>query len=175
MGKIGYKHTPEAIEKIREARQGKKYEEIFGVERAKKYKEECSKRQKRLWKDREYRYHTSKAHVGNAGYWTGKKRPDMIGNKFAYHNGKSINDGRIRILAKEHPNTDVKGYVYEHRLIMEKHINRYLKPEEEVHHIDGNGLNNELDNLVLFPSKSAHIRFHRLQEVNHGIRWGNKN
>lgn len=38
------------------------------------------------------------------------------------------------------------------RYVMEKHLNRYLSIDEQVHHIDGNPLNNELSNLqiVLF-------------------------
>lgn len=36
---------------------------------------------------------------------------------------------------------------YEHRLIMEKHLGRKLKTDEHIHHIDGNGLNNEISNL----------------------------
>lgn len=56
-----------------------------------------------------------------------------------------------------HPNADADGYVREHRLVMEKHLGRYLLLTEEIHHIDGNGLNNEIDNLKLMKSKSEHL------------------
>ncbi len=50
--------------------------------------------------------------------------------------------------------------VGEHRLVMEKHIGRKLTKKEVVHHIDGDKSKNELDNLMLFPTKSAHTRYH---------------
>jgi hypothetical protein len=41
--------------------------------------------------------------------------------------------------------------IYVHRLIMEYHLGRPLHTSEVVHHKDGNGLNNALDNLeILF-------------------------
>lgn len=41
------------------------------------------------------------------------------------------------------------GYVMEHRLVMAKSLGRSLTPDETVHHIDGNTLNNDLLNLQL--------------------------
>lgn len=40
-------------------------------------------------------------------------------------------------------------YVLEHRDIMENYLGRKLLPTEDVHHIDGNKQNNELNNLLL--------------------------
>ena len=48
----------------------------------------------------------------------------------------------------------------EHRLIMEKHLRRRLFPHEIVHHIDGDKSNNNINNLILFPTKSAHTKYH---------------
>jgi len=44
---------------------------------------------------------------------------------------------------------------------MEKHIGRFLSPTEVVHHIDENHENNKIGNLMLFPNKTAHLKFHR--------------
>lgn len=57
----------------------------------------------------------------------------------------------------DHPNADSRGYFREHRYIMEQKIGRYLEKWEEVHHIDGNGLNNSPENLIIM-KKSEHLK-----------------
>jgi len=47
--------------------------------------------------------------------------------------------------------------VREHRYVMEQYLGRKLSPKEHVHHIDGNGLNNMLENLILL-SHSDHSK-----------------
>jgi HNH endonuclease len=64
------------------------------------------------------------------------------------------------ILKPDHPHADQAGYVLEHRLVMEKILGRILKREERVHHIDGNGLNNDPKNLCLFKNHAEHMKFH---------------
>ena len=64
----------------------------------------------------------------------------------------------IRVKIPCHPSADIKGYVMEHRLIMEGLIGRFLLPSEEVHHIDRNGRNNAPYNLKLLDgSKHRHL------------------
>jgi hypothetical protein len=58
--------------------------------------------------------------------------------------------GYIKILDKNHPNTDYNGYVFEHVLVMSKHLKRSLDKSERVHHKDGNRSNNRLSNLELW-------------------------
>lgn len=65
----------------------------------------------------------------------------------------------IKILSKNHPNAK-KGYVLEHRLVVEKHIGRYLTNKEVIHHIDENKTNNNIENLMLFPTQKTHASFH---------------
>ena len=67
--------------------------------------------------------------------------------------------GYVRVIKKDHPFSDKSGYVREHRLVMEGKIDRYLKPNEVIHHIDGNKSNNKINNLMLFPNHSEHRRF----------------
>lgn len=86
----------------------------------------------------------------------GSNNPQWKGGR-KYHS-----DGYILIHKPEHPFADVKGYVLEHRLVMEKHIGRYLKPEEVVHHINGVCDDNRIENLKLFPNEVAHRKFHHL-------------
>ncbi len=48
-----------------------------------------------------------------------------------------------------------------HRYFMEKQLGRELRKSEVVHHIDEDGLNNELDNLHLFHCDDCHKHQHR--------------
>lgn len=47
----------------------------------------------------------------------------------------------------------------EHRLIMEKYIGRKINDNEQVHHIDGNPKNNNINNLQLLTQKE-HMQLH---------------
>lgn len=64
------------------------------------------------------------------------------------------------IKADGHPHADKRGYIHEHVLVMEKHIGRYLLDREQVHHINNDGLDNRIENLMLFDSFSDHIKHH---------------
>lgn len=57
--------------------------------------------------------------------------------------------GYVLIKMPEHPGADVRGYVYEHRLVMERELGRLLLPGERVRHSDNNPGNNDLENLCL--------------------------
>ena len=47
-----------------------------------------------------------------------------------------------------------------HRYIMEQKLGRELSRNEEVHHLDGNPLNNELDNLAIM-ARNSHHKHHK--------------
>ena len=68
--------------------------------------------------------------------------------------------GYMRIWKPDHPNATPKGYVYEHRLVMEEKIGRYLRPGEVVDHIDCNRGNNAPENLRLHATRSDHVKDH---------------
>lgn len=58
-----------------------------------------------------------------------EKHPNWKGGK------TGNNKTGFMILYKSHPNSDRDGYIWEHRLVMEKHIGRYLTKNEIVYHI----------------------------------------
>ena len=67
-----------------------------------------------------------------------------------------------------HPYANHLGYVFEHRLIVEAHLGRYLLPSEVVHHIDGDRTNNDIGNLEVFSSNGEHLRA-TLTGISHNV------
>lgn len=82
--------------------------------------------------------------------------------------------GYKMIRSLDHPFKNSDDFVFEHRLIVEANylvpensvtINekQYLSPDWDVHHIDFNRLNNNLENLFPLPT-GLHMRFHGLNK-----------
>lgn len=69
-------------------------------------------------------------------------------------------EGYWQVFRPNHPYCDYRGYILEHRLIMEEHLGRYLEQGEVVHHINEDPLDNRLINLKLM-SLTEHISYHR--------------
>ena len=81
-------------------------------------------------------------------------------NNYAWKGGRNTNGiGYITIYSPNHPYRDKRGRVYEHRLIMEQHLGRYLLPTELVHHKNEIVTDNRIENLQLM-SKKEHQQHH---------------
>ena len=90
---------------------------------------------------------------GLKGFMAGKKNSMWKG-------GKINNNGYIMILTPQHPFCDSQGYVRRSRLVIEKHLGRYLTPKEKVHHINGIKDDDRIENLKLFFNNSQHSKHH---------------
>ena len=101
------------------------------------------------------------AHLGKHPKTEFKKGQTSGKNNAKWKNGtKTHQRGYLYILTPEHPFATICGYVFEHRLVMEKHLGRYLDTKEIVHHINGVITDNRIENLMLFSNTNKHSSFH---------------
>lgn len=92
----------------------------------------------------------------------------------SWESDEKISTHGYRMIRKpDHPFRNIDGFVFEHRLVVEEYwltpfnsveINGqlYLPPEYEVHHINGDKLDNSPENLFVL-TKDFHITVHNLE------------
>lgn len=96
----------------------------------------------------------------------GRNNGITIADKF--HKGRILtHNGYIMLRSLGHPFADSKGYVREHRLVMEEHLGRILDPDEIVHHLNGDKTDNRLENLEIMPL-SIHTHNHHVGKKGRG-------
>lgn len=82
-----------------------------------------------------------------ASYSSGKENSNWRGGR------RKTKEGYILIYSPKHPSRIDNKYVFEHRLVMEKYLGRYLKRWEVVHHKNRKRDDNRLKNLQLYSSQ----------------------
>ncbi|KKN78887.1 hypothetical protein LCGC14_0346590 [marine sediment metagenome] len=81
-------------------------------------------------------------------------------NNGNWKGGRYSARGYIRVLCPIHPFSKADGYIYEHHLVMEEQLGRYLTPKEVVHHINNIHDDNRPENLKLFSTTANHTKHH---------------
>ena len=66
----------------------------------------------------------------------------------------------IEVSCPTHPNARANGCVFEHTIVAEKTLGRFLGNGEVVHHIDECKSNNTPMNLMVFATQADHARYH---------------
>ena len=122
--------------------------ESWTEERRKSMSKKAKKWHKDIGFSKKVRIKLSKSKLGKKNPQYGKKR-----------NRRIRRNGYIYLYVKNHPNKTKQGYIAEHRLIMEKKIGRYLKKEEQIHHINGIKDDNRIENLICL-TKRKHMKGH---------------
>jgi HNH endonuclease len=89
----------------------------------------------------------------------GSSNPAFTGGRYVGPNGYAYR------LAGSHPNADCRGYILEHRLVMESVVGRLLTAREVVHHVNRIKTDNRPENLLLLPSQAAHARLHQRESA----------
>ena len=88
---------------------------------------------------------------GLKGVQAGEKHWNWKGGR------QTSGNGYIYIYLPEHPESDSRGRVYEHRIVMEKALNRFLLKGEVIDHINGDRKDNRPENLRVFSSNGEHL------------------
>jgi uncharacterized protein (DUF433 family) len=83
----------------------------------------------------------------------------------SWKGGRTIDsDGRVLIFAPLHPHASKKGYVTEHKLLMEVMKQRIVVTEERIYHLDGCKYHNWPDNIFVFQASTGFDDLKRLKK-----------
>lgn len=74
-------------------------------------------------------------------------------------------NGYVLLRMPGHHFADVRGYVYEHRLVAEQKLGRRLRKGEIPHHINGIKTDNRSENIEVTESRFGHAVKHRMAKA----------
>lgn len=103
--------------------------------------------------------------------WSSIRRAELSaktkGRRSGHWKGGRLFDskGYVLIYSPNHPDANNRGYIQEHRLVMEEHLGRMLLHTEIVHHINGIKDDNRIENLALFSDSVSHTKHHRFLDL----------
>jgi len=92
----------------------------------------------------------------------GLKMPSGKGKEHSnWKGGRGLKSGYWTVYNPTHPRALNIGRVWEHLLVMEKHLGRYVNKSEPIHHIDFDRQNNKITNLYLCKDNSEHQQVYK--------------
>lgn len=68
--------------------------------------------------------------------------------------------GYVKRKVTEHPYSDKRGYVMEHRLVVEENLGKFLPKHAVIHHKNGIRDDNRLENLEIIQEQAKHAKSH---------------
>lgn len=77
--------------------------------------------------------------------------------------GSFKQQGYVKRRMAYHPRVDCRGYVLEHRLIVEESLNRILEVDEVVHHLNHIRDDNRIENLQVVAGQNRHALAHSVE------------
>lgn len=79
-----------------------------------------------------------------------------------WRGGRTItHDGYVAVyVGSSHHLARQNGYAVLHRVVAEKKLGRRLKPDEVVHHVNGDKQDNRPENLEVYPNNGRHVSDH---------------
>ena len=95
-----------------------------------------------------------------SNFFSGEDSPQWKGGRMNFN-------GYVAVYCPEHPRTHL-NHIFEHIIVAEEALGRFLKEGEVIHHINEQRDDNRLENLYLFDNNGEHISHHN------NVRWGNK-
>jgi len=164
--KKGSHHTQKTKEKIRNSMKGYTNHCVPRSEKSKRKQSEVMKK----------RFPPGKNHYNFGKRRTKEARKKMQLAKLGKYKGENNNRwkggiwkhsaGYVFILNPHHPYCGKRGYIAEHRLVIEKQIKRFLKPKETCHHINKIKDDNRPENLMAFKTQAVHNSFEAGHKIN---------